>query len=48
MMIKDDINTLRIKLDKSIIEGQNYYIIYKLSCELDDLIAKYYNETLKN
>ncbi len=48
MMIKDDINTLRTELNESIINGQDYSVIYKLSCELDELIAKYYNETLKN
>lgn len=47
MMIKDDINTLRTKLDKSIEDGQDYSIIYKLSCELDELIAQYYREVLK-
>lgn len=47
MMTKDDINTLRAKLDKSIVEGQDYSIIYNLSCQLDELIARYYKEMLK-
>lgn len=46
-MIDEEILELRRKLDKSIIEEQNYEKTYKLSIELDDLIAKYYNKKLK-
>lgn len=44
-MLNDEICKLRDKLNKSIEEGQDYNIIYKLSIELDELIAEYY---LKN
>lgn len=43
-MINDEICILRDKLNKSIEEGQDYEIIYKLSVELDELIAKYYKD----
>ena len=43
-MIEDKICELRDKLNKSIINGEDYGIIYKLSVELDDLIAEYYRE----
>ena len=41
-MLNDEICKLREKLNESIITGQDYMIIYKLSIELDELIAKYY------
>lgn len=43
-MINDEICILRDKLNKSIENGQDYEIIYKLSVELDELIAKYYKD----
>ena len=43
-MINDEICKLRDKLNKSIAEGKDYSEIYRLSTELDRLIAKYYNE----
>lgn len=43
-MIDDKICELRDKLNKSIIDGEDYEIIYKISVELDDLIAEYYRE----
>ena len=43
-MINDEICKIRDKLNKSIEEGKDYKEIYKLSTELDDLIAKYYSE----
>lgn len=43
-MINDKICELREKLNKSIIEGEDYSIIYQISIELDDLIANYYSE----
>ena len=46
-MLNDEICKLRDKLNKSIEEGQDYTIIYKLSTELDELIAKYYRKTQK-
>ena len=46
-MLNDEICKLRDKLNKSIEQGEDYSIIYKLSVELDELIAKYYSN-LKN
>ena len=46
-MLNDEICKLRDKLNKSIEERQDYTIIYKLSIELDELIAKYYRKTQK-
>lgn len=44
-MLNDEICSLREKLNESIITGQDYDITYKLSIELDELIAKYYSVT---
>ncbi len=41
-MINEEICKLRNKLNASIESGADYNIIYKLSIELDELIAKYY------
>lgn len=41
-MINDDICKLRDKLNNSIIQGDDYSEIYRISVELDQLIAKYY------
>ncbi len=41
-MLNDEICKLRDKLNESIISGQDYTVTYKLSIELDELIAKYY------
>ena len=46
-MLNDEICKLRDKLNKSIEEGQDYTIIYKLSTELDELIEKNYKKTKK-
>lgn len=46
-MLNDEICELREKLNDSIIRGQDYSITYKLSIELDELIAKYYRKTQK-
>ncbi len=43
-MLNDDICKLRDKLNKSIENNEDYEVIYKLSVELDELIAKYYRE----
>ena len=48
VMINDEICKLRDKLNKSIIEGQDYEVIYKLSIELDELIAEYYKNLETN
>lgn len=41
-MLNDEICKLREELNNSIINGQDYEITYKLSTELDLLIAEYY------
>ena len=46
-MLNDEICKLREKLNESIISGQDYNITYKLSIELDELIAKYYRKNIE-
>ena len=36
---------LRKKLNESIVSGEDYSVTYKLSVELDKLIAQYYRES---
>ena len=43
-MLNEEICKLRDKLNKSIEDGEEYSIIYRLSIELDDLIAEYYKD----
>ena len=43
-MLNDEICVLRDKLNKSIEKGDDYAITYKLSIELDELIAQYYRK----
>lgn len=43
-MLDEEICKLRKQLNESIIKGEDYSITYKLSVELDELIAKYYEE----
>lgn len=43
-MLNDEIRKKREELNKSIEENKSYDIIYKISVELDELIAKYYKE----
>jgi len=45
-MLNDEICKLREKLNKSIEDGQDYEVIYKISVELDELIAKYYEKSV--
>ena len=45
-MLNDEICILREKLNESIINGEDYSITYKLSIELDELIAKYYRKNI--
>lgn len=45
-MLNDEICRLREKLNKSIINGEDYNITYKLSIELDELIAMYYRKDI--
>lgn len=47
-MLNDEICKLRDKLNKSIISGEDYSVVYKLSVELDELIAKYYQASPEN
>lgn len=47
-MLMNEINVLRKKLDESISNGDDYSVIYKLSTDLDKLIAQYYKMELKN
>ncbi len=42
-MLEDKICILREKLNKCISDGEDYSVIYKVSVELDDLIAQYYS-----
>lgn len=45
-MLNDKICILREELNKSIISGKDYNIIYQLSVELDELIAQYYRSKI--
>lgn len=47
-MVNEEICKLREKLNKSIIDEKDYNIIYKISIELDELIAQYYSGKIKN
>ena len=46
-MLDEKIYILRQKLHNSILEGQDYSITYKISVELDELIAKYYKRRVR-
>lgn len=46
-MLNDEICKKRDELNKSIKNNEDYDKIYKLSVELDELIAKYYREKQK-
>ena len=46
-MVNEEICKARQKLDESIIKGEDYSITYKLSVQLDELIAKYYERKKK-
>jgi len=45
-MLNDKICELREELNKSIIDGKDYKITYKISVELDNLIAQYYKQEI--
>ena len=47
-MLDDEICKLRDKLNKSNEQGEDYGIIYQLSVELDELIAKHYKNVKEN
>ena len=42
MLLDDKICKMREKLNNCISNGEDYSVIYKLSVELDELIAQYY------
>ena len=44
-MLNEEICELRDKLNKSIENNDDYSVTYKLSVELDKLIAKYYESS---
>ena len=46
-MLNDEICKLRDKLNKSIEQGDDYSVTYQISVELDELIAKYYEDLKK-
>lgn len=46
-MLDERICKLRQKLNESIMEGQDYNVTYKLSVELDELIAEYYKKRIR-
>lgn len=43
-MLNDEICKLRDKLNRSIEQGEDYSVTYKLSTELDELIVEYYRQ----
>jgi hypothetical protein len=43
-MLNDEICKMRDRLNKSIEDGEDYDIIYEISVQLDELIAKHYKE----
>ena len=45
-MLNDEICKLREELNESIISGKDYEITYKISVQLDQLIAEYYKTEL--
>ena len=47
-MLNEKICKKREELNRSIIENKDYSIIYKLSVELDELIAEFYKKDKKN
>ena len=44
-MIEEEIQKKRKELDQSIENNQNYDDVYRLSIELDNLIAEFYKES---
>ena len=46
-MLNDEICKLREKLHNSILNENDYNITYKISVELDQLIAQYYSIEIK-
>lgn len=46
-MLEEKISQKRKELDESLQKGQNYETTYKLSVELDELIAEFYQKASK-
>ena len=46
-MLSEEILELRRKLNESVTNEKDYKKTYKLSIELDELIARYYSKKLK-
>lgn len=46
-MLNDEICKKREELNRSILENKDYSIIYKISVELDELIAEFYRKSKK-
>ena len=46
-MLNDEICKKREELNRSILENKDYSIIYKISVELDELIAEFYRKSDK-
>lgn len=42
-MLLDDIDKLKLKLEKQIQDNEPYDVIYKTSVEIDKLLVKYYS-----
>lgn len=42
-MLLDDIDRLKLKLEKQIQDNEPYEVIYKTSVEIDKLLVKYYS-----
>ena len=47
-MLNDEICKLREKLNNSILNGNDYSVTYSISIELDELIAKFYENSMKS
>lgn len=47
-MLNKQILKLREELNNSIINGEDYEVVYKLSIELDELITQYYSKEIEN
>ena len=47
-MLNDKICKKREELNQSIADNKDYTVIYKLSVELDELIAEFYKKDNKN
>jgi len=45
-MLNEKICKLREELNESIVNGNDYSVTYKLSIQLDDLIAEYYQKNM--